>query len=106
MSLCGQSIYDPEFNSLFRQVVALQDPDGVSQVNAIMKERLNLRNEMTGDKLLFIVLLFLGSTALEQVVACVLVTQRARVRSPVGTGFLGEVFLGFFLTCKTNVRKL
>ena len=29
---------------------------------------------------------------MEQVVACALVTQRARVRSPVGTGFLGEVF--------------
>ena len=29
------------------------------------------------------------STAVEQVVACALVTQRARVRSPVGTGFLG-----------------
>ena len=46
------------------------------------------------------------STAVEQVVACALVTQRARVRSPVGTSFLGEVFLGVFLTCKTNVRKL
>ena len=34
------------------------------------------------------------------------VTQRARVRSPVGTGFLGEVFSGLFFTCKTNVRKL
>ena len=45
------------------------------------------------------------STAVEQVVACALVTQRVRVRSPVGTGFLGEVS-GFFLTCKTNVRKL
>ena len=43
---------------------------------------------------------------MEQVIACTLVTQRARVRSPVGTGFLGEVFSGFFLTCKTNVRKL
>ena len=46
------------------------------------------------------------STAVEQLVACELVTQRARVRSPVGTNFLGEVFLGFFLTCKTSVRKL
>ena len=46
------------------------------------------------------------STAVEQVVACALVTQRARVRSPVGTSFLGEVFLGFFLIYKTNVRKL
>ena len=43
---------------------------------------------------------------MEQVVACALVTQRARVRSPVGTRFVGEVFSGFFLTCKTNVRKL
>ena len=32
---------------------------------------------------------------MEQVVACALVTQRARVRSPVGTSFLGEVFRGF-----------
>ena len=30
-----------------------------------------------------------------QVVACAPVTQRARVRSPVGTSFLGEVFRGF-----------
>ena len=29
------------------------------------------------------------------VVACALVTQRAQVRFPVGTGFLGEVFRGF-----------
>ena len=36
------------------------------------------------------------STAVEQVVACALVTQRARVRSPAGTSFLGEVFSGFF----------
>ena len=41
------------------------------------------------------------STAVEQVVACALVTQGARVRSPVG-----EVSSGFFLTCKTNVGKL
>ena len=46
------------------------------------------------------------STAVEQVVARALVTQRARVRSPVGTSFLGEFFSGFFLTCKTNVRTL
>ena len=44
-----------------------------------------------------------GSTAVELMVAC---AQRARVRSPVETSFLGEVFTGFFLTCKTNVRKL
>ena len=47
-----------------------------------------------------------ASTAVEQVVACALVTQRVRVRSPVGTSFLGAVFSGFFLTCKTNVGKL
>ena len=46
------------------------------------------------------------STAVEQVVAGALVTQRARVRSPVGTSFLGDVFSGFFLTYKTNVGKL
>ena len=45
-------------------------------------------------------------TAVGQAVACAPVTQRARVRSLIGTSFLGEVFLGFFLTCKTNVRKL
>ena len=38
------------------------------------------------------------STAEEQVVACAPVTQRARVRSPVGTGFLGEVFFGVFFS--------
>ena len=36
-----------------------------------------------------------SSTAVEQAVACAPVTQRARVRSPVGTSFLGEVFQGF-----------
>ena len=35
------------------------------------------------------------SIAVEQVVACTLVMQRARVRSPVGTSFLSEVFRGF-----------
>ena len=47
-----------------------------------------------------------SSTAVEKVVACALVTQRARVRSPVGTSFLGEVFSGFFLSRTTNVGKL
>ena len=37
----------------------------------------------------------LSSTAVEQVVACVLVTQWAWVRSLVGTSFLGEVFRVF-----------
>ena len=41
------------------------------------------------------VLLSSESTAVGQVVAWAPVTQRARVRSPVGTSFLGEVFLGF-----------
>ena len=40
-----------------------------------------------------------------EAVACAPVTQRARVRSPAGTSFQGE-FSEFFLTCKTNVRKL
>ena len=35
-------------------------------------------------------------TAVGQAVACASLTQRARVRSPVGTGFLGEVFSGVF----------
>ena len=47
----------------------------------------------------------LGSTAVDQVVACAPVTQRARVGYPTGTSFLGEVFSGFSLTCKTNVGK-
>ena len=47
-----------------------------------------------------------SSPAMGQVVACAPVTQRARVRSPVGTSFLGDVFSAFFLTCKTNVGKL
>ena len=44
---------------------------------------------------ILLILVILESTAVEHVVACALVTQRARVRSPVGTGFLGEVFRGF-----------
>ena len=48
----------------------------------------------------------ISSTAVGQAVGCAPVMQRAWVQSPVGTSFLGEVFLGFFLTCKTNVRKL
>ena len=35
----------------------------------------------------------------QQAVACPPVTQRARLRSPLGTSFLGEVFRDFFLTC-------
>ena len=46
------------------------------------------------------------STTMGQAEACAAVMQRAWVRSPVGTSFLGEVFSGFFLTCKTNVGKL
>ena len=36
------------------------------------------------------------STAVGQAAACAPVTQRARIRSPVGTSFLGEVFFGAF----------
>ena len=35
------------------------------------------------------------SSAVEQAVACAPVTQRARVRSSIGTSFLGDVFWGF-----------
>ena len=41
------------------------------------------------------VLPWFKSPAVAQVVGCAPVTQRARVRSPVGTSFLGEVFRGF-----------
>ena len=79
-------------------------------INNKLLERVNAFNYL-GYKLSFIEELdipekIIKSTAVEQVVACALVTQRARVQSPVRTGFLGEVFLGFFLICKTNVRKL
>ena len=40
-----------------------------------------------------------------QAVACASVTQLTRVRSLVGTS-LGQIFSGFFLTCKRNLRKL
>ena len=43
-------------------------------------------------------------TAVKQVVACVLVTQRALVWSPIATDFLGEVFSGFFFTCQETFR--
>ena len=52
------------------------------------------------------ILTYVLSTAVRQAGACALVTQRALLRSPVGTSFLGDVFSGCFLTCKTNVRKL
>ena len=44
---------------------------------------------------LFRLKLISRSNAVDQVVACAPVPQRARVRSPVGTNFLGEVFRGF-----------
>ena len=64
--------------------------------------------------LIFILRFFLLSgksgetfTVVEQAAARASVTQRAWVRSPIETSFLGEVFFsGFFLTCRTNVRKL
>ena len=43
------------------------------------------------------------SPAVDQAVACAPVTQRVWVRYPVGASFLCEVFLGFFLTCKTRL---
>ena len=44
------------------------------------------------------------STAVEQAVACVPVTQRGWVRPPVGTSFVGENFFSvFFLTCKGTI---
>ena len=56
--------------------------------------------------LMYSVLVHSLSSAVGQAVACAPVTQLARVRSPVGASFLGEVFSGFFLTCKTKVGKL
>ena len=56
--------------------------------------------------LMIIIPTIMMPTAVEQAVACTPVTQRARVRYPVGTSFLGEFFFRFFLTFKTNVRKL
>ena len=44
------------------------------------------------------------STAVGQTVACTPSRQRARVRSPVRTSFLGKVFSGFSFTCKTSPR--
>ena len=70
----------------------------VSEVNGLVGERLRSCSQEFNT--------FKMSTAAEQAVACSPVAQWARVRSPVGTSFLGEVFSGFFLTCKSNVRKL
>ena len=36
------------------------------------------------------------STAVGQAAACTCVRQQVRVRSPVGTSFLGEIFIGVF----------
>ena len=46
------------------------------------------------------------TTALEQVIACSLLHAASPGSIPGRDSFLGEVFPGFFLTCKTNVRKL
>ena len=43
-----------------------------------------------------IYILKLLSIAVEQAVACAPVKQRARIRFPVGTSFLGVVFFGVF----------
>ena len=51
-------------------------------------------------------LIGLLSTAVGQEVSCMPVMQQARVESPVGTSFLGKVFSGFFLTCKTCQEAL
>ena len=67
------------------------NPKGLHEWVALMSKQSSLKWE---------------STAVGQVVACMPVTQRAQVWSPVGTSFLGEVFSGFFLTCKTNIGKL
>ena len=48
----------------------------------------------------------LESTAVGQVVAYAPVTQRARIRSPVGTSFLGEVFFGVFSHLYDKCRKV
>ena len=69
-------------------------------------ERIGVGADFSRGSLVFPYLNFIPSTAVEQAVACVPVTQLARVRSLVGTVFPDEVFSGFFLTCKTNVRKL
>ena len=45
------------------------------------------------------------STAVEKTVACARVMSRTRVRSPVGASFLGEVYSGFFFTCKTKCQE-
>ena len=46
------------------------------------------------------------TTAVEQAVTGASITEWPRVRSPVGTSFVGEVFWGFFLTCKTYQEVL
>ena len=45
------------------------------------------------------------STAVEQVVVCALVMQRPRVRFPIGTSFLGEVFFGVFPHLQDKCRE-
>ena len=55
---------------------------------------------------IYIYIYIIKSTAVGEAIACASVTHRARVRSPVGISFLGEVFSGFFLTCKTNLGNV
>ena len=55
--------------------------------------------------LIYIIIIIIKSGSVVQAVICAPVTRRARVRSPVGKSFLGEVFSGFSHTFKTNVGK-
>ena len=68
-------------------------PPSPSAVDRMKIYKLNILKLVTAHE--SITVLNCKSTAVEQVVACALVTQRDRFRSPVGISFLGEVFRGF-----------
>ena len=74
---------------------------------------LNNRNSIVQLRALIYILLWVEFinlfkylyTAAGQAVACAPVTQRARVRSPVGICFLGEVFIGVFPHLQDKCRE-
>ena len=92
----------PRWEPFCLVVLSTLDTPAVNKLFLILPRRFPpLSPSISNDKYLT-----WASTAVGKAVTCAPVTQRARVRSPVRTGFLGEVFSGFFLTCKINVGKL
>ena len=78
------------FSNCEYNILLVSKQNTLSQVGCDDRNWMNLAEDRDHDRL------SKGSTAVGQVVACTPVMQRARVRSPVGKNFLGEVLFGVF----------